>query len=204
MVQSVRVSVGNSGESSVNFSPVLASQMQALALADGQLLDTLAATVSVASAIWALVLPRLRSELGGDAFKAWIEPLRVCDVDMRSVTIGAPNTYAVSRLTTDYLHRMQARWSSFDPLGRRIRLIVADGIADAQGLACAPLSDSEDETIPLSDPIELSATARTFANYEVGEANRVAVAIAKRVSEEPSNGDVVYFQASTAQARPIC
>jgi chromosomal replication initiator protein len=46
---------------------------------------------------------------------------------------------------------------------------------------------------PLVDPIELGATVRTFANYEVGEANRVAVAIAKRVAEEPSNGDVVFF-----------
>jgi chromosomal replication initiator protein len=148
-----------------------------------------------ARALWSAALVRLRSELGGDTFKAWIEPLRLVSIDAKSVTLGAPNTYAVSRLTTDYLHRLQARWSSLDSLGRRIKLLVvnADDVEDLEEPAVgeeAPLDIAIDGAV---SPMELCATARTFANYEIGEANRVAVAIAKRVAEEPSSGDVVFF-----------
>lgn len=150
--------------------------------------------------LWAAALPRLRGELGADAFKAWIAPLQVCGVDQASVTIGAPNGYAVTRLTTDYLHRLQARWSALDPSGRRVKLVVAAGAEEAAHViaASAPVevvqvpNYFEDPT----DPIELSGAARTFANFEIGEANRVAAAVARRVAEEPSSGDVVYFHGS--------
>jgi chromosomal replication initiator protein len=154
--------------------------------------------VDLANAVglWASALPRLRSEFGADTFKAWIEPLRVCGVDQASVTIGAPNGYAVSRLTTDYLHRLQARWSALDPSGRRVRLVVAetmDEVVPTQNQADLGDVDTPNFFADPADPIELAAPARTFANYEIGEANRVAVAIARRVALEPSNGDVVYF-----------
>jgi chromosomal replication initiator protein len=152
--------------------------------------------VKQAMCLWAAALPRLRSELGADTFKAWIEPLRVCRIDQSSVTLGAPNGYAVSRLTTDYLHRLQARWSALDASGRRVRLIIAD-IADETAHVSEPPPLGEAETSNFfadpADPVELAAPARTFANYEVGEANRVAIAIARRVAEEPGSGDVVYF-----------
>jgi chromosomal replication initiator protein len=156
------------------------------------------ADIAGAKAMWSSALPRLRSELGSDTYKAWIEPLRVCGVDSKSVTLGAPNSYAVSRLKTDYLHRLQARWSSLDALGRRIKMIVApseiednhDEVLEATAMV---VPDDKTNLDHLADPIELGAAARTFANYEVGEANRVAVAVAKRVAEEPSSGDVVYF-----------
>lgn len=159
-------------------------------------LDIPQAHMSFAGPLWTAALPRLRSEIGSDAFKAWIEPLRLCAADAVSVTLGAPNGYALSRLTTDYLHRLQARWSALDPSGRRVRLVVAHA---HEGLDCSalvetvePLGQSLLPEIP-SDPIDLTASARTFANFEVGEANQVAVAIARRVADEPSNGDVVYF-----------
>ncbi len=146
--------------------------------------------------LWAAALPRLRSELGGDTFKAWIEPLRVFGVDQSSVTLSAPNAYAVARLTTDYLHRLQARWSALDPSGRRVRLMVAEQGDELE--AALPHTAEKAEVVgyffdEAVDPIELAAQARTFENYEIGEANRVAVAIARRVAEQPCNGDVVYF-----------
>jgi chromosomal replication initiator protein len=145
--------------------------------------------------LWTSALPRLRGELGADAFKAWIEPLRVLGVDGTALTLGAPNAYAVSRLTTDYLHRIQARWSSLDPLGRRVRLSVADTTDQEEHAASVEASEPEQAQTYFDlpdDPVELAATARTFANFEVGEANRVAVAIARGVAEEPGNGDVVF------------
>ena len=146
--------------------------------------------------LWTAALPRLRSELGSDAFRAWIEPLRVSGVDNATLRISAPNAYAVSRLTTDYLHRIQARWSSLDPTGRRVRLIVADASeTDSEPLVSQAVAQGAEQAyfdLPV-DPIELSPTARTFANFEIGEANRVAVALARGVAEEPGNGDVLYF-----------
>ncbi|WP_367117196.1 DnaA N-terminal domain-containing protein, partial [Aquidulcibacter sp.] len=51
--------------------------------------------LSAARGLWATALPRLRGELGPDAFRAWIEPLRLMAIDAASVTFGAPNGYAV-------------------------------------------------------------------------------------------------------------
>jgi chromosomal replication initiator protein len=153
------------------------------------------AALVAATRLWTAILPRLRSELGVDTYKAWIDPLRVCGADSAAVILGAPNAYALSRLTTDHLHRIQARWASLDPTGRRVRLIISD-TSDAFELpVCEEPAAGEPKAtyfdIP-DDPVELAATARTFENYEVGEANRVAVAIARGVAETPSGGDVVY------------
>ncbi len=160
--------------------------------AEGFLVDH--AALVAATRLWSVLLPRLRGELGADTYKAWIEPLRVHGADHASVIIGAPNAYAVSRLTTDYLHRIQARWSSLDPTGRRVRVVIADMLeaikvpieVEAEASKTSAYFDIPD------DPIELAATARTFDNYEVGDANRVAVAIARGVAETPGSGDVVY------------
>lgn len=191
MVQSVRISVGKSEMKPQAFSPSRDEETQTENQAPAMKTPA-AESLSEACALWSSALPRLRSELGSDTYKAWIEPLRICGVDGKAVTLGAPNTYAVSRLKTDYLHRLQARWSSLDMLGRRIKLVVADLAVVSEPVSDASAEDVVDYSDVLPDPIELGATIRTFANYEVGEANRVAVAIAKRVAEEPSSGDVVY------------
>lgn len=152
--------------------------------------------LQTATNLWSTASTRLRGELGKDVFKAWIEPLCVADVDTKSVTLAAPNAYAVSRLQVDYLHRLQARWSSLDAIGRRIKLVVKTAQLDTQFPAPAPLdhSDSSVETIEANPhPVELCAPKRTFDNFEVGEANRVAVAIARRVAEDPESGGVVYL-----------
>ena len=151
--------------------------------------------LSSARGLWATALPRLRGELGPDAFRAWIEPLRLIAIDTASVTFAAPNGYAVARLTTDYLHRLQARWSSLDPAGRRVRLVVAD----AEALASDDVIVDEDLELAqehavaeaAQEPVELSGSAKTFSNYEVGEANRVA--IARGLAEGPGTGDLVFF-----------
>jgi chromosomal replication initiator protein len=191
MVQSVGISVGSSVTGSQEISPAAGgySEQSNKTVARG---FAPSQDVASANALWSSALPRLRGELGSDVYKAWIEPLRVVAADHVSMTLGAPNGYAVTRLTIDYLHRLQARWSALDPLGRRIRLVVADAASEEFVEQEATIAE-EDFAAPPVDPVELCAPVRTFANYEVGEANRVAVAIAKRVAEEPSNGDVVYF-----------
>jgi chromosomal replication initiator protein len=203
MVQSVRVSAGENAVQTVPYNLAGAAGGMSGGINNGASRVSATTTppammrdMTVAMGLWASALPRLRGELGPDTFKAWIEPLRVSGVDQVSVTLGAPNPYAVSRLTTDYLHRLQARWSALDPSGRRVRLIVADAVSETVTLQQVA-ADSDDELPSFfeepSDPIELAAPARTFANYEVGEANRVAVAVAHRVADESSTGDVVFF-----------
>jgi chromosomal replication initiator protein len=153
--------------------------------------------LSSARGLWATALPRLRGELGPDAFRAWIEPLRLIAIDTASVTFAAPNCYAVARLTTDYLHRLQARWSSLDPAGRRVRLVVADAdaLASEDVMADEGLELAQELAVAeaAQEPVELSGSAKTFSNYEVGEANRVAVAIARGLAEVPGTGDLVFF-----------
>lgn len=196
MAQTMRISAGDNSVAIISHLPP-AARGEAVVRNPCQTSD-----LSSAKDLWAAALPRLRGEMGKDAFKAWIEPLRLCDADSASVTLGAPNGYAVSRLTIDYLHRLQARWSALDPSGRRVRLTVADlheikaTSLDAEAgseLDPAAANSSSLFMDPPGDPIDLAASAKTFANFEIGEANRVAVAIARRVAHEPDNGDVVYF-----------
>jgi chromosomal replication initiator protein len=196
MVQTMRISASDNPVACVSSMPA-SPRGEAGVMHLAQISD-----LSCAKDLWAAALPRLRGEVGKDAFKAWIEPLRLCDADSASITLGAPNGYAVSRLTIDYLHRLQARWSALDPSGRRVRLVVAE-LHDSQELAALTEAGSAHDPAPAhaavpfmdppSDPIDLSASAKTFSNFEIGEANRVAVAIARRVALEPENGDVVYF-----------
>jgi chromosomal replication initiator protein len=218
MVQSVSVSVGSAATRSQSANPALGGRSEpasARIYANPVPANPVPANpvpanpvpawdVTSATRLWSTALPRLRSELGADVYKAWIEPLRIVGVDAAAVTLGAPNGYAVTRLTIDYLHRLQARWSALDPLGRRIKLAVADSVAqdgvegpcsqgDPDFASDALVGGEELLATQALEPIDICAPVRTFANFEIGEANRVAVAIAKRVAEEPSNGDVVYF-----------
>jgi chromosomal replication initiator protein len=200
MIKSMRVSAAKAALSHVDTLPLAAEVLQATRKLGNPPITSQPTSpheaLLLASTLWAAALPRLRSEFGRDAFKAWIEPLRICECDATSVTLGAPNAYAVSRLTTDYLHRLQARWSSLDASGRRVRLMVAQFSDVAEVEVLTPSIEGVEPdmfaNVP-SDPFDLTASVRTFANFEVGEANRVAVAIARRVAEEPGNGDVVYF-----------
>jgi chromosomal replication initiator protein len=196
MIQSMRVSAADGVAAHEGRLPMAPASVRGIGhSASGP--DTGQTHLCIAASLWAAALPRLRSEVGADAFKAWIEPLRVCAADTSSITLGAPNGYAVSRLTTDYLHRLQARWSALDSSGRRVRLVVAEmlssEIADQSAHDDAAIDVQTMFSSEPADPIDLTASARTFANFEVGEANQVAVAIAHRVASEPGNGDVVYF-----------
>ena len=153
--------------------------------------------VGTARSLWATALPRLRSGVGADAYRAWIEPLRLVGLDNASVTCGAPNGYADWRGDPRDLHRLQARWSALDPVGRRVRLIVADADMIHANSSLVQEANDDDAELGLAgtsaEPVELSASAKTFANFEVGEANRVAVAIARGLAEGPGTGDLVFF-----------
>lgn len=180
----------------VSDGPFGANLKEGLGASQAQPKEAPAISFAKARDTWMVALPRLRSELGADVFKAWIEPLRVQAADASAITLCAPNNYAVSRINTDYLHKLQARWSALDPSGRRVRVIVgsSDPSMEEQAIVTANAipSVTPSETT-LGDPVELGAVARTFENFEIGESNRVAVAIARGVAEHPGNGDIVYF-----------
>lgn len=151
-----------------------------------------------ARALWAGVQPRLHGELGSDDYRAWIEPLQVVALDESALILAAPNAFAATRVRGEHLHRLQAHWARLDPTGRRVRIVVSD-VAGVQ--PAAPASASADQVsdaasaalLSVADPVELGASPRTFANFELGEANRVAAALARRMAEEPAGGDILFL-----------
>jgi chromosomal replication initiator protein len=156
--------------------------------------------LSAASGVFAKLLPRIRSEIGGDMFKAWIEPLRVMDADGAHVVLAAPNAFAASRVSTDYLHRLQARWDGCAQSAQKIRIVSADdqAFATRELAACEPAKANPVVTDLTGRPgagelFEMGATTRQFENFAVGDSNRVAAALAMRVADEPGHGDIILF-----------
>ncbi len=144
--------------------------------------------------IWQTLAPRLRSVLGALDYKAWIEPLQLVGSENGLVFLNAANAFARSRIRTEYLHRLQAIWNDFDPQKRRL---VIDCVQKE------PITITQSENIPapviqtqfqsISEPIELNHNPKTFDNFEIGVSNRVAAAIAKRISIETPSGELSYI-----------
>jgi chromosomal replication initiator protein len=160
--------------------------------------------LSQAERTWNQLLPRLRALFGSDDFKAWIAPVSVVGADPKSVTLGVANPFALSRLRTDYLHRVQSVWSSVDPVARTLNVVVRRaGAAPAAPERARPRVEAvevrtheADRAADLVDaaPTPMKAVARTFEGFIAGASNRVALALAKGVAAgDAHHGEIILF-----------
>lgn len=150
-----------------------------------------------ARAIWAAIAPRLRSILGALDFKAWIAPLKIIEADEKIIIFYAANAFARSRIRTEYLHRLQKIWNDFDPKQRRMIIECAH----KENPICEKIETEKLENQPKfsqsiiieNEPIDIALSPKTFENFEVGNSNKVAVALAKRIAVEAPNSEICYF-----------
>lgn len=169
--------------------------------------------VESAQKIWKSIEPRLRSILGLGDFKAWIAPLKAYKSSDAVVYFTSANAFACSRIRTEYLHRLQSVWNDFDPLRRRIVVeapkinktkkekdanLVEKTEATEETQTPSPVSPfhfipAGENVINLADVFTYKSNDKTFENFETGSSNQVAAAVAKRIAEETSGGEVIYF-----------
>lgn len=150
-------------------------------------------------AIWASIAPRLRSILGALDFKAWIAPLMIIEANEKVIIFHAANAFARSRIRTEYLHRLQKIWNDFDPSQRRMVIECAHKENNNNNLNNVEIEKEDLKTNIISinqienEPIDIALSPKTFDNFEVGNSNKVAVALAKRIAVESPNGELCYF-----------
>ncbi len=153
--------------------------------------------------VWARVREVLRKRLGGIRFDNWIARLEfVAEVD-GEILIAAPGELERDRVSSSFGHLIQQAWREEDRRARSLT-IEARGRISPDVLALAALApepaaavDEMDETeeAGTSEAVEAGASvdAGAFAldAFLVGESNRVAHGIARRVATGAAVGAAV-------------
>jgi chromosomal replication initiator protein len=167
------------------------------------------ALTSQAARLWAELRPQVRGVLGSDAMKSWIDPLTVLGACATQVRLAAANPVASARIRTDFLPTIQRLWTSRDPMGRRLLVEIRPGARatpdrgprrTATALPTAPERKTSVLTVieptgyaPVRTPgaPRPARVLRSFDGFAVGEENRVAVTICRRVAEQAPRRELV-------------
>lgn len=146
---------------------------------------------------WARVCGRLREEVGEGAFKSWLRPVVVVDLDGGEVRIAAPTRFMRDWVAAHYADHIRRLWHSENPDIHSVDVIVVPDRLAAKPLAAdapaatAPASRAESRpTAAAERPPESAAEFGavldqrfTFDNFVVGKPNELAHAAARRVAE---------------------
>jgi len=130
---------------------------------------------------WEGVLKRLRPDLPSAWFERFIRPLTPVSFEGGVVQLNVPGRFVMEWVKERYLGTIQALLS--DELGGHI---VVDLVTQLQEKK--PTSSTVSAAVQISHAVEMGfkpADKFSFDNYVVGQSNRLAVAGAKAVAQEP-------------------
>lgn len=148
-------------------------------------------SASEVPAVWAAVRETLRRRLGDQKFDAWIARLDLVAEVNGDVLLAADDDYQRSRVDTDFGHIIQQAWDQADPNGRSVRIEARSRIAPEVLDLVQPVAESiahdEDGVVEdfaeADEPVEISAEgAQTLENFLVGDSNRIAFGLARRLA----------------------
>jgi chromosomal replication initiator protein len=147
-------------------------------------------------AIWADVRAVLRRRLGDTKFDAWIAPLElVADVN-NEVLIAAPGELERDRVNTQFRRDIEHAWSQADRRGFAVRIKARLEI-EPEVLALARPLPAEPPRPPVPPEADVGGAGpggggqgggdgleevQTLENFLVGESNRVAFGLARRLA----------------------
>ncbi|MCC9621389.1 chromosomal replication initiator protein DnaA [Thalassospira sp. MA62] len=85
-------------------------------------------------ATWQVIREKLRAEFGATAYRYWLEPVALIDVEAGVARLGAPTRAMRDWVTQHYLDRIQAIWHAEDPNVHfvEINIVSTGGIAPAR------------------------------------------------------------------------
>ena len=147
-------------------------------------------SVNEVPAVWSNVREALRRRLGDQKFDAWIAKLDLVAEVNGEVLLAASDDYQRSRVDTEFGHIIQQAWDQADRNGRSVRIearerIAPDVLALVQPAAqrAAPAVEVDDESIADAEEAVVSAEgAPTLENFLVGDSNRIAFGLARRLA----------------------
>jgi chromosomal replication initiator protein len=145
---------------------------------------------------WVGVLGQLRTEIGEDAFRSWLQPMNLEHVDGGQVVIAAPTRFSRDWVATHYADRLLALWRAENAQVRRLSIIVATPLQTcsapqpgsdngAEELAALPVAGALPSLDIGDEKAQLLALDHRFVfeNFVVGKPNELAHAAARRVAE---------------------
>jgi len=155
---------------------------------------------------WARVKARLKDEVGEAAYRNWLRPLTLADMEGSELVMGVPSRVVRDWVRTNYADRLRSLWNAENPAIKSVEVTLLqsastpsaqsvaaeaareDGTKIAAKPALAPaIGTSLPELNAAKDPRdELSTTLDprfTFDTFVVGKPNELAYAAARRVAE---------------------
>ncbi len=142
-------------------------------------------------AIWETARALLRRRLGGAKFDTWLSGLELVAEVNGEILLSAASEHERARVEADYGHFIQQAWEQADRSGRRVRIEACDRISN-EVMALARVSQptkSGDEMAFDEDTGAFAAPsggsdeeAPTLENFMVGDSNRVAFGLARRLA----------------------
>ena len=143
-------------------------------------------------AIWQSARETLRRRLGDARFDTWISRLELIAEVNGEILITAPGELEYDRVNREFIRDIQHAWGLSDSRGRKVRLDVR-GRVEPEVLALAqptpaqalrPAASPPEVVAPGLDPAHDSAgdEQQTLENFLVGESNRIAFGLARRLA----------------------
>ena len=161
-----------------------------------------AASSPVIQTQWTRIKGCLRDEFGEAAFKSWLSPLTLADVQDGQARIAVPTRFLRDWVVTHYGDRIRALWAKEDAAVTGIDIVVLPSAAKAAkatpnspaarlpAQVAAPCEPAPFEPTNVNDEIGAPLDPRyTFDNFVVGKPNEFAYAAARKVAES----DTVSF-----------
>jgi chromosomal replication initiator protein len=146
---------------------------------------------------WSEVQGLLRAEVGDTAYRTWLMPLHLHELDGDRVVIAVPTHFMRDWVVAHYADRIRSLWTRVNPRVRSVAIDVqaapsdgagrpqasavrpAVGVVMSNGAAMAAGERAMDAADELSAPIDARFT---FDSFVVGKPNEFAFAAAKRVA----------------------
>lgn len=138
-------------------------------------------------AIWADVRAALRRRLGDVKFDSWLAKLELVAEVNGEVLLSAASEHERTRVESDFGHFIQQAWDQADRDGRRIRIEARERIS-SDVMALARPDDVQDEAVDdmfdeeSAPPVIAGEDSQTLENFMVGDSNRVAFGLARRLA----------------------
>jgi chromosomal replication initiator protein len=149
-------------------------------------------TSTQAPVLWAGVREALRRRLGDAKFDAWIARLEFVAEVNGEILLAAVSEYERSRVDTDFGHIIQQAWDLADDEGRTVRVEARERIAPEVLALSQPAPAIEikradepplDEAVADAEQaLDANTETQTLENFLVGDSNRVAFGLARRLA----------------------
>ena len=137
--------------------------------------------VDIQQDVWQRCLPRLKAEIGEQAFNTWIRPLQA-ERHASGLRLLAPNRFVVDYRNAQYLERIRLLVREVDANVADVETSVG---STAEAMTPAPaISAAPDRSIAPMPQSRLMSNF-TFESFVEGKSNQLARAAASQVAENP-------------------